>query len=110
MVDAKLPDALRWDGVVLSDSLLNTIRSRAQPRRQVKRQVSTRDVAPIDQGLEVFHQLLRQLELARSRGHTTTPDGALVVYTDGSATENGKKGCRAGSGVWWGQSGIASRS
>lgn len=115
LVDAKLPDALRWDGVVLSESLMKVIKSRAEPRRPFKntkmwnrqRQFSTCGPEAIDQELDAFHQTLRRLELARSRGYTTTPDGALVVYTDGSAVENGKKGCRAGSGVWWGRSGIA---
>ena len=32
---------------------------------------------------------------------------ALVVYTDGSGIGNGKKGARAGLGVWWGERGQA---
>lgn len=32
---------------------------------------------------------------------------ALVVYTDGSGIGNGKKGAKAGLGVWWGDRGEA---
>jgi ribonuclease HI len=32
---------------------------------------------------------------------------ALVVYTDGSGIGNGKKGAKAGLGVWWGNTGDA---
>ena len=32
---------------------------------------------------------------------------ALVVYTDGSGIGNGKKGAKAGLGVWWGDRGDA---
>lgn len=117
LVDPKLPDALRWDGVVLSNSLIEKIKSRGQPHRQAskmghrnrKEYNSTRRSEAVDQELEAFHHTLQRPELARSCGYTTTPDGALVVYTDGSAMENGKRACRAGSGVWWGHSGVASK-
>ena len=117
LVDPKLPDSLRWDGVVLSDSLMMKIKGRGQPHRPISKtsnwkskQHSSRRLEAIDQELEAFHQTLRQIELARSRGYTTTPDGALVVYTDGSAMENGKRACKAGSGVWWGRAGMAVKS
>ncbi|KAJ9091438.1 hypothetical protein QFC20_007628 [Naganishia adeliensis] len=92
LVDSKLPDALRWDGVVLSDSLIEKIKSRGQPHRPAskmghrnrKEYNSTRRSEAVDQELEAFHHTLQRLELARSCGYTATPDGALVVYTDGS--------------------------
>lgn len=44
---------------------------------------------------------------ASDGGFTVTSGGALVVYTDGSATGNGKRGCVSGTGVWWGARGRA---
>jgi len=36
-------------------------------------------------------------------GAASVADGEqVVVYTDGACSKNGKKGCRAGYGVWWG--------
>ncbi|KAI5449342.1 hypothetical protein NCC49_004793 [Naganishia albida] len=44
---------------------------------------------------------------AREQGFTLSSGGKLVVWTDGSAVKNGKKGARAGSGVFWGRGGVA---
>lgn len=49
-------------------------------------------------------------EKFRAQGFLITDDGALVVYTDGSAKGDGVAGgrpTRAGCGVWWGESGKA---
>ncbi|KAJ9110325.1 hypothetical protein QFC22_006749, partial [Naganishia vaughanmartiniae] len=79
-VDPVLPDSLRWDGI---------------------------DVEATNSSAGFPETVLSRLQQARSQGFTTTEDGALVVYTDGSAKDNRKKGAKAGSGVWWGKHGTA---
>ena len=44
---------------------------------------------------------------AQSSGYTITPDSHIVVWTDGSAVGNGKKGSVGGLGVFWGKTGKA---
>lgn len=85
-VDPRLPDSLRWDGVAIND---------------------TNSSQPASNDARFIKDHLLKLERARAQGFMTTEDGALVVYTDGSAKDNGKKGARAGSGVWWGKRGSA---
>ncbi|KAJ9099965.1 hypothetical protein QFC21_003973 [Naganishia friedmannii] len=80
-VDPRLPDSLRWDGM------------------------DAQQVA--NSSPQSVESVLTRLAEVRSEGFKTTEDGALVVYTDGSARDNGKKGAEAGSGVWWGEHGKA---
>lgn len=39
--------------------------------------------------------------IVNSRGFLVNPFGAVVAYTDGACTNNGKAGAKAGIGVWF---------
>lgn len=52
------------------------------------------------------HALPFHLRTARDQGFTLS-SGRAVVWTDGSAVKNGRRGARAGSGVFWGRTGVA---
>jgi ribonuclease HI len=47
--------------------------------------------------------------LAKEEGFDVSSEGFLVVYCDGSSLGNGKKGAKAGLGVFWGVHGESER-